>query len=41
MLSKALLSDYTKFQDVIIKLYHRADDERKYAESDLHWLIDT
>jgi hypothetical protein len=34
-------ADYAKFCDAIIKLYPGADDERKYAESDLQWLIDT
>jgi hypothetical protein len=29
MLPKALLPDYAKFQDTIIKLYPGADDERK------------
>jgi hypothetical protein len=33
--------DYAKFRDAIIKLYPGADDERKYAESDLERLIDT
>jgi hypothetical protein len=33
--------DYAKFCDTIVKLYPGADDERKYAESDLEWLIDT
>jgi hypothetical protein len=29
------------FHDAVIKLYPGADDERKYAESDLQQLIDT
>jgi hypothetical protein len=40
-LSEAQLPNYAKFQDAIMKLYPRADDEKKYAESDLHWSIDT
>jgi hypothetical protein len=35
------LPDYAKFCDAIIKLYPGADDERKYAESDLERLIET
>jgi hypothetical protein len=33
-------ADYTKFRDAVVKLYPGADDERKYAESDLERLID-
>jgi hypothetical protein len=40
-LPKAQLPNYTKFQDAIVKLYPRADNERKYAESDLQRLFDT
>jgi hypothetical protein len=39
--AKAQLPNYAKFWDVIVKLYPGADDERKYAESDLQQLIDT
>jgi hypothetical protein len=41
MLPEALLPDYAKFLDIVIKLYPGVDDERKYTESDLQWLIDT
>jgi hypothetical protein len=34
-------ADYAKFHDTVVKLYPGADDERKYAESDLQRLIDT
>jgi hypothetical protein len=37
----AQVPNYTRFWDTIVKLYPRADDERKYVESDLQWLIDT
>jgi hypothetical protein len=39
--AEAEVPDYTQFRDAVIKLYTGADDERKYAESDLQWLIDT
>jgi hypothetical protein len=39
--AKAQLTNYTKFWDVIVKLYPGADDERKYAESDFQQLIDS
>jgi hypothetical protein len=39
--AKAQLPDYAKFCDAVVKLYPGADDERKYAESDLQRLIDT
>jgi hypothetical protein len=39
--AKAQLPDYTRFRDAIVQLYPGPDDERKYAESDLQWLIDT
>jgi hypothetical protein len=39
--AKAQVPDYTRFRDAVVKLYPGADDERKYAESDLQWLIDT
>jgi hypothetical protein len=32
-------ADYARFHDAVVKLYPGADDERKYAESDLEWLI--
>jgi hypothetical protein len=35
------LPDYAKFCDAVIRLYPGADDKRKYAESDLEWLINT
>jgi hypothetical protein len=34
-------ADYARFCDAIVKLYPGADNERKYAESDLEWLINT
>jgi hypothetical protein len=39
--AEAQVPDYAQFRDAIVKLYPSADDERKYAESDLQWLIDT
>jgi hypothetical protein len=39
--AQAQVPDYALFHDAIVKLYPGADDERKYAESDLQWLIDT
>jgi hypothetical protein len=39
--AEAQVPDYAQFCDAIIKLYPGADDERKYAESDLQRLIDT
>jgi hypothetical protein len=39
--AEAQVPDYTRFRDAIIKLFPGADDERKYAESDLRRLIDT
>jgi hypothetical protein len=39
--AEAQLPAYAKFRDAIIKLYPGADDERKYAESNLQQLIDT
>jgi hypothetical protein len=39
--AKAQVPDYTRFCNAIIKLYPGADDQRKYAESDLQRLIDT
>jgi hypothetical protein len=39
--AKAQLPNYAKFHDTIIKLYPGADDKRKYAKSDLQWLINT
>jgi hypothetical protein len=39
--AQAQAPDYTRFRDAIVKLYPGADDERKYAKSDLQWLIDT
>jgi hypothetical protein len=39
--AKAQAPDYTRFCDTVVKLYPRADDERKYAESDLERLINT
>jgi hypothetical protein len=38
--AEAQVPDYTQFRDAIVKLYPGADDERKYAESDLQRLID-
>jgi hypothetical protein len=38
--AKAQAPDYARFRDAIVKLYPGADDERKYAESNLQWLID-
>jgi hypothetical protein len=34
-------ADYARFRDTVVKLYPGADDERKYAESDLGRLINT
>jgi hypothetical protein len=39
--AQAQAPDYARFRDAVVKLYPGADDERKYAESDLQWLIDT
>jgi hypothetical protein len=39
--AEAQLPDYARFCDTVVKLYPGADDKRKYAESDLQWLIDT
>jgi hypothetical protein len=39
--AEAQLPDYVKFCNTIIKLYPGADDERKYVESNLEWLINT
>jgi hypothetical protein len=39
--AEAQVPDYTRFHDAVVKLYPGADDERKYAESDLQQLIDT
>jgi hypothetical protein len=39
--AEAQASDYARFHDAVVKLYPGADDERKYAESDLEWLINT
>jgi hypothetical protein len=39
--AEAQVPDYTRFHDDVVKLYPGADDERKYAKSDLQWLIDT
>jgi hypothetical protein len=39
--AKAQVPEYAQFRDAIVKLYPGADDERKYAESDLQQLIDT
>jgi hypothetical protein len=33
--------NYAQFRDAVVKLYPGADDERKYAKSDLQRLIDT
>jgi hypothetical protein len=33
--AEAQLPDYARFCDAIVKLYPGADDERKYAKSDL------
>jgi hypothetical protein len=41
MLLKAQLPEYAKFWDAVMKLYPRADNERKYTESNLEWLIET
>jgi hypothetical protein len=40
MLSKAQLPEYAKFWDAVVKLYPRANNERKYTESNLEWLIE-
>jgi hypothetical protein len=40
MLPEAQLPEYAKFWDAIVKLYPGADNERKYTESDLEWLIE-
>jgi hypothetical protein len=34
-------ADYARFRDAVVKLYPGADDERKFAESDLERLINT
>jgi hypothetical protein len=39
--AKAQVPDYTWFCDAVVKLYPGADDERKYAKSNLQRLIDT
>jgi hypothetical protein len=39
--AEAQAPDYARFRDAVVKLYPGADDERKYAESDLEWLINT
>jgi hypothetical protein len=39
--AEAQAPDYARFRDAVIKLYPGADDERKYAESNLQRLIDT
>jgi hypothetical protein len=39
--AEAQAPDYARFRDAVIKLYPGADDERKYAESDLERLINT
>jgi hypothetical protein len=39
--AEAQVPDYARFRDAVVKLYPGADDERKYAESDLQRLIDT
>jgi hypothetical protein len=39
--AEAQAPDYARFRDAVVKLYPRADDQRKYAESDLQRLIDT
>jgi hypothetical protein len=39
--AQAQAPDYARFRDAIVKLYPGADDKRKYAETDLQWLIDT
>jgi hypothetical protein len=39
--AEAQAPDYARFHDAVVKLYPGADNERKYAESDLQWLIDT
>jgi hypothetical protein len=39
--AEAQAPDYARFRDAVVKLYPGADDERKYAESDLQRLIDT
>jgi hypothetical protein len=39
--AEAQVPDYARFCDAVVKLYPGADDERKYAESDLQRLIDT
>jgi hypothetical protein len=39
--AEAQVPDYAQFRDIVIKLYPGADNERKYAESDLQWLIET
>jgi hypothetical protein len=39
--AEAQVPDYAQFRNAVVKLYPGADDERKYAESDLQWLIDT
>jgi hypothetical protein len=39
--AEAQVPNYTRFCDAIVKLYPGADNERKYAKSDLQQLIDT
>jgi hypothetical protein len=39
--AEAQVPDYARFHDAVVKLYPGADDERKYAESNLQQLIDT
>jgi hypothetical protein len=39
--AKAQAPDYAQFRDAIVKLYPGANDERKYAKSDLERLINT
>jgi hypothetical protein len=39
--AEAQLPDYARFCDAVVKLYPGSGDKRKYAESNLQWLIDT
>jgi hypothetical protein len=39
--AEAQAPNYAQFRDAVVKLYPGADDERKYAKSDLEWLINT
>jgi hypothetical protein len=39
--AEAQVPDYARFCDTVVKLYPGADDERKYAKSDLPQVIDT